>query len=167
MVQKFNHLVKSRNLEVLLWTVQDWTLSRISALSSQAIVLPPYFSFFLMLQIWIWSESNSASKCNKKCFFYDNIWFQLVKGSWEIDKKVGFTQPWASSFDSWLAFGRLRPTVKMIQDCIQYTPVKNDYICSWRLRVSEWYGGHRIGIHRVMKHNFFDLSEGILRNLVF
>ena len=47
------------------------------------------------------------------------------------------------------------------------TPVKNDYICTWRLWVLEWHGGHRFGIFRVMKQFIFDLDEGILRNLVF
>ena len=47
------------------------------------------------------------------------------------------------------------------------TPVKNDNICSWRLRVPEWYGEQEMGIYRVIKQKIFDLSEGILRNIVF
>ena len=43
------------------------------------------------------------------------------------------------------------------------TPVKNDYICSWRLRVSELYWRHKFGIYRVIKNEKLDLSEGILR----
>ena len=47
------------------------------------------------------------------------------------------------------------------------TPVKNDYICTLKLQVLAWYEGHGLGILRVMKRNFFDLDEGILRNLDF
>ena len=49
----------------------------------------------------------------------------------------------------------------------EITPVKNDYICTWRLWLLEWYGGHMFGILRVMKQKKIDLDEGILRNLVF